>query len=79
MPIMDGLEATRTIRHMECLWDRTPVYIIGLSANTDPKSTLDALEGGMNIYLTKPCTKETLLAGIAKVPHTIPPNTLPII
>jgi CheY-like chemotaxis protein len=84
MPVMDGLEATRGIRHMESVCDRTPVYIIGLSANADPKSTLDALESGMNIYLTKPCAKETLLASIAKVPHTITPstltpNTLPII
>jgi CheY-like chemotaxis protein len=58
MPEMDGLEATRTIRHAEGYNQQGP--IIGLTANA-MQSDLDACRAaGMNDVLTKPIDRNRL-------------------
>ncbi len=60
MPEMDGLTATRLIRHHF----GHSVSIIGMSAAAFPESRQRALEAGMNDYLTKPIQLQTLSAAL---------------
>lgn len=57
MPVMDGLEATRRLRHDA----RTATLpIIALTANALQESEVACLEAGMNDFLTKPINFELL-------------------
>jgi PAS domain S-box-containing protein len=51
MPIMNGLDATRGIRKLEKGKD---IFIVGLSANAFQEDREEAINSGMNDYLTKP-------------------------
>lgn len=51
MPVMDGLECTQRIREMKGL-DETP--IIGLSADVFANTKMQAVEQGVDDYMTKP-------------------------
>jgi len=62
MPEMDGLEATRVIRHSPML---QPI-IIALTANSMKGDEEACLQAGMNDYLSKPVKLETLLAMLEK-------------
>jgi CheY-like chemotaxis protein len=53
MPVMDGLEATRTIRAMEREDCRT-IPIIAMSANAFDDDLKKSVECGMNGHLAKP-------------------------
>ncbi len=53
MPVMDGWETTREIRK-----HNSDVVIFGLSANVTAEAIDQALESGMNNYLSKPFKKE---------------------
>ena len=65
MPEMDGYEATHAIRALEKLGKLKPTPIIALSAHVAGKE--DAWRSaGMNDYLTKPFTLETLAAVLGK-------------
>lgn len=62
MPIMDGLEATRTIRREAT---GKAIRIIGLSAANTEEEKRQAVEAGMDDYLVKPVGRadiESLLA-----------------
>jgi len=50
MPGMDGIDLCRRIRGS----DRSGVYIIMLTAKTDPADLLVAIESGADDYVTKP-------------------------
>lgn len=52
MPVMDGLEATRQIRHREGTGRRTPVVALTAGVMTDEESNCFA--AGMDGFLTKP-------------------------
>ncbi len=58
MPIMDGVSATREIRHLEkqCSAKRTPIW--GLTANASPEERNRALDAGMEDLLAKPLSKK---------------------
>jgi CheY-like chemotaxis protein len=57
MPLMDGIEATRVIRSMRLDF---PITIVAVSAFSDEKDIEKILDCGMNSYITKPITKESL-------------------
>ena len=62
MPIMDGYEATKLLREKGF----TAVPIIGLSANAMKEDKQNALQSGMNDYLTKPIKQKSLIAVVKK-------------
>ena len=62
MPLMDGNEATRTIRASEGRNSRIP--IVALTASADEGTERDCLHDGMDSVLTKPFRREMLLAAV---------------
>ncbi len=70
MPVMDGLEAARTIRRSELGTDRH-VPIIAMTANAMKGDREEALTAGMDEYLAKPVYKDALEATLRRwtVPH----------
>lgn len=58
MPVMDGYEATKLLREKGF----TAVPIIGLSANAMKEDKQNAIDAGMNDYLTKPIKQKSLIS-----------------
>lgn len=63
MPVMDGLEATRSIRGLtrgtESFADYNP-YIIGATANVMERDKLECFDAGMDDYMSKPVSPAEL-------------------
>jgi len=66
MPVMDGLEATRTIRKWERQRGSSRIPIIALTASALDEDVRQALEAGVDVHLGKPIRKVALLATIKK-------------
>lgn len=65
MPVMDGVEATKTIRSLdERRYLQVPVIALTAHALSGEKEAL--IQAGLNDYLTKPVSEEQLSATIAK-------------
>lgn len=64
MPVMDGYQATKTIRAWEKENLRCPTIIIALTASALVEDAKKSLEAGCNAHLTKPIKKATLLEAI---------------
>ena len=64
MPVMDGLEASAIIRKSENINQET--CIIALTASALREDKHNALDAGMNGFLTKPFTPATLLEAMKK-------------
>ena len=64
MPEMDGLEATRQIRSHAGLNARTP--IVALTANAMQSDQDDCRAAGMDDFLAKPFSRESLVACLAR-------------
>jgi two-component system sensor histidine kinase BarA len=60
MPVMDGFQATRTIRALEMESGRTPLPIVALTAHVVGGKADEWRDAGMNEYLTKPYTLRAL-------------------
>ena len=60
MPVMDGLEAAKTIRAMD-REDAKRIPIIALTANTFDEDVQLSLQAGMNAHLCKPVEADHLL------------------
>lgn len=54
MPVMNGLEATKSIRNFENFNDYNPSLIIAVSANFLKENTEEYLSYGLNFILNKP-------------------------
>jgi signal transduction histidine kinase/CheY-like chemotaxis protein len=63
MPVLDGYDATRTIRQLEAHGRRTP--IVALTANALKDDDQKCRDAGMDDYLTKPLDRVRLLECIA--------------
>lgn len=64
MPVMDGLEATRTIRNDSSI--EAQPKIVGMTANAMTEDVEACRRAGMDDYLSKPVTLATLHAAIAR-------------
>ncbi|HMS84480.1 MAG TPA: PAS domain S-box protein [Nitrospira sp.] len=64
MPIMDGLQATATIRQWERAQGRPPVPIVALTAQALAEEREKSLAAGYTAHLTKPIKKPDLLKAI---------------
>ena len=70
MPVMNGYEATETIRMMDGgASSRSSVPIIGVSANAYEVDREKALAAGMDAYLSKPVDIEELMSVLSQVMH----------
>ena len=61
MPVMDGLQATKTLRQMGFT-----LPIIAMTANTGERERQAALEAGMDAFTAKPIRVEALFSEIAR-------------
>ena len=71
MPVMDGVEATSRFRKFEsekmmeydgkCMNRRKKLLIVGMSANSDTQSKEEALNSGMDYFVTKPFAYKDLM------------------
>ena len=59
MPVMDGLEATRTIRAMD-REDAKRIPVIALTANAFDEDVQRSMQAGLNAHLSKPVEPEAL-------------------
>ena len=66
MPVMDGMEALRTLRH-DAQAKKVPVIV--LSARRDPRDMVDGWMSGADLYLTKPCKMADLMKAVK---HLVP-------
>ncbi|MFA6012133.1 MAG: response regulator, partial [Desulfobacteraceae bacterium] len=67
MPVMDGIEATRTIRSQKKDVAFRNIPIIGLTANAMKGDRELCLDAGMDDYVTKPIKSQKLFEAIEKV------------
>ena len=65
MPVMNGYEATRSIRSMERA-DAREIPIIAMTANAFAEDAETAKQAGMNAHLSKPLDIQKMLTVIAK-------------
>ena len=60
MPVCDGLEATSKIRELEQRGALRRQTILALTAHADQESLKRCIQSGMDGYITKPVSVETL-------------------
>jgi len=65
MPEMDGFQATRILREREALGGRR-VPVVAMTANSMAGDRDRCIQAGMDDYLTKPITRETLVGAVAR-------------
>ncbi len=75
MPIMDGHEATRSIRAWESKNEKTPTPIISLTAHAFKEEIDRCMEAGCNVHLSKPVKKATLISTIHAYTGLTEPDT----
>jgi CheY-like chemotaxis protein len=77
MPGMDGLEATRLIRHPQPRVKRHDIPIIALTANAMKGGRQICEQAGMNDYAAKPIDPQALLEAIERWCLKAPAVSLP--
>ena len=72
MPVMDGLQATRTIRSDA---DFSSIPVVGLTANANSEDHAKCMDAGMNAVVTKPINPPRLFATLVNcVKHNADPS-----
>ena len=66
MPVLDGYDTSRILNNMMDRGEIPKIPIFALTANNNEEDIEKCYEYGMNDYLTKPTTQQTLLAAFAK-------------
>ncbi len=66
MPVMDGIDATRSIRARERSCNRSAIPIIAVSASAFAEDRQRCAEAGMNDFLPKPITLNSLRSMLEK-------------
>jgi PAS domain S-box-containing protein len=66
MPVMDGIETTKTIRASKSAAFNSGIPIIALTAHARQSDQLDCITAGMNDYLSKPVTAAALIDTILR-------------
>ena len=69
MPICDGFELTRKVRHLEEGNHWPPTTIIGISANDQAVITTEAQGAGMDGFMAKPFKLATLLKIVDQIQY----------
>lgn len=69
MPVMDGLSATREMRHFEKSNGLSPTVIIILTAVLSADTQQEAVMSGVNEFLTKPTPLKQLRALLQNLPR----------
>jgi len=64
MPVLDGFDATREIRHREKATGRRRLPVVALTANVQPCDIQACLDCGMDAFLSKPVRREALIERI---------------
>ncbi len=64
MPVMDGLEAIRSIRQDEPPGERLPIIVV--SANSGPEDRAASAQAGADLHIAKPIRAESLFGAIAE-------------
>lgn len=60
MPVMDGLQATKTIR--DCGTEKASIPIVAVTARRDLKAQAEWSKQGLNGFLSKPFTETNLIS-----------------
>lgn len=66
MPVMDGLEATKTIRAMD-REDAKSIPVIALTANAFDEDVQRSMQAGLNAHLSKPVQPEVLFETLTEL------------
>ncbi len=66
MPVMDGLDATRSMRDWERAQGAAPLPILALTADAFKESAGQSAAAGFTAHLTKPIAKATLMDAIRR-------------
>ncbi|MEO7392809.1 MAG: response regulator [Ramlibacter sp.] len=69
MPVMDGLEATATIRRLQRERGEPPSFIVAFSAHDDATTREQCREVGFDHYLVKPASRSEVMAVFASAGH----------
>jgi PAS domain S-box-containing protein len=77
MPVMDGYEATKTIREIEAsaTWQRPRARIIAMTANAMAGERERCLAVGMDDYLAKPLRSASLMEALSQIRALVPSET----
>ena len=76
MPVMNGFDATRKIREIECETEAPAAYIVGLTAHALEGDREKCLRAGMDNYLAKPFSSDKLRGVLVEAGRIASPAAL---
>ena len=67
MPLMNGYQLCREIKHDDTLWNIPVILLTGLS---EPEDIIEAIKAGADSYITKPFVEDIMLEHISSLLNT---------